>query len=190
MCREQQRLMGGGSWSGSTCLKWVQTQQMWKELAVLQLTGQIKVRKDWELVRVNRHLYKGHLWESMPVPTVQMPVFFVLASVQMLLPSPLSLIPFLPGYPLLNHFTLLPSVVCILCILFFGYLSVLPLSAFISSPYLSGSIYLFLILPSFLACIIHCPFWYLLFPLLWLSSVFHLHTPSYLYVSSPYLSTV
>jgi len=54
----------------------------------------------------------------MPVPSVQVPLFFFLASVQRLLPSPsLFLIPFLPGYPLLNHFTLLPSVVCILCIL-------------------------------------------------------------------------
>jgi len=30
---------------------------------------------------------------------------------------------FLPGYLLLNHFSLPPSVVCIMCILFFGYFS-------------------------------------------------------------------
>lgn len=52
----------------------------------------------------------------------------------------------------------------------------------------------FIFNPSFLACITDCPFCvYLLFPLLWLSSVFHLHPPSYLYVYSrvfsPYLST-
>ena len=91
----------------------------------------------------------------------------------------LSLIPFLPGYPLLNHFTLLPSVVCIL---FFFFIS--PSTFCIHLLCLHITFHLFICNPSFLACIIHCPFCvYLLFPLLWLSNVFHLHTP-YLYVVS------
>jgi hypothetical protein len=107
----------------------------------------------------------------------------------LVLPSPA--LPFSSWLPFSEpfHFT---SVVCILCILFFGYLSVLPLYAFISSAYISGSIYLLLILPS-----LNYSLSFLCVPAI--SSTLAIvcisltHTPSYLYVVSGvfslYLST-
>jgi hypothetical protein len=101
------------------------------------------------------------------------------------------LLPFLPDYPLLNHFTPFCSLHFVHSFL---WLFISPSTFCIHLLCLHIRFHLFIFNSSFLACIIHCSFWYLLFPLLWLSSVFNSPPPPpYLYVSSwvfsPHLST-